>query len=76
MSEQMDTLIDSFTRDKKKDMEKLAEIYDDDIYQNMCHGDDSSKELVKVYGVAFAFVVFGLMPWAVGACMLLKWILF
>lgn len=50
--------------------------YEDPMYQNMCHGDDSWKECAKLYGTAFAFVIFGLLPWAVGSCMLIKWILF
>ena len=51
-----------------------------DMYKNLKEQDHlemfqktSLKTDLKVYGFAWGIVVFGLLPWAVGACMLIKW---
>ena len=49
--------------------------WNDPMYQEM-YQKTETKEMLRVYGISFAFVIFGLFPWAVGACMLVKWILF
>jgi len=52
----------------------------DDLYQDprfeMYSEDAQFKMMLKVYGVAFAFVVLIIMPWCIGAGMLIKWIIF
>lgn len=51
------------------------ELYNDPRFE-MFSDDAQWGAVLKVYGVAFAVVIFGLMPWAVGAFMLTKWIIF
>lgn len=40
---------------------------------DMYRKEPFSKTL-KIYGIAFSIVIFGLMPWAIGACMMTKWL--
>ena len=52
-----------------------------DLYENLKDNDQmemfrktSFKTDLKVYGVAWGFVMLVILPWAVGICMLLKWL--
>ena len=53
-------------------MAEKVDKYDDPMYESM-YRKPSMKDDLKIYGVAFAVVVFGIMPWAIGACMMIKW---
>lgn len=37
--------------------------------------DDNQQfwAIAKVYGIAFAIVIFIVMPWGIGLCMMAKW---
>ena len=53
-------------------MDEQDEVYKDPRFE-MFSEEEQFKTVLKVYGVAFAVVVFGIMPWAIGACMMIKW---
>lgn len=46
-----------------------------DFTDEMYH-EEELKDIIKPYACAFAVVIFGILPWAVGAAMLIKWIIF
>lgn len=50
---------------------------DPEIYEGMgeMYHKEDWKYTAKVYGVAFAVVIVVIMPWAIGVCMIAKWIL-
>jgi len=48
---------------------------DKELTDEMYH-EEELKDIIKPYAVAFAVVIFGILPWAVGASMLIKWIIF
>lgn len=54
-------------------MEEHVDKYDDPIYENM-YVKPSLQDDLRIYGIAFAVVVLGIMPWAIGACMMIKWV--
>ena len=53
-------------------MKDQDELYQDPRFE-MYSDDAQFKMMLKVYGAAFAFVVFLVMPWAIGSCMMIKW---
>ncbi len=50
------------------------ELYDDPRFE-MYSDDAQFKMLLKVYGAAFSFVIFIILPWTIGSAMIIKWIL-
>jgi len=56
-------------------MNEKDELYKDPRFE-MFSEEEQFKTILKVYGFAFAFVVFIIAPWAVGSAMLIKWIMF
>jgi len=58
-----------------EDMDEKEDLYSDPRFE-MYSDEEQFKMLLKVYGFAFAFVIFVILPWAVGGCMLIKWIVF
>lgn len=56
-------------------MNEQEDLYDDPRFE-MYSDDAQFKMMLKVYGFAFATVIFIIMPWAVGAFMLIKWMFF
>jgi hypothetical protein len=52
------------------------EPYEPDPRFEMFSEESEFKAMLKVYGCAFAFVVLIIMPWAIGALQLIKWIFF
>jgi len=51
------------------------ELYNDPRFE-MYSGKSQFKAVLAIYGVAFAIVIFGIAPWAIGSLMLIKWIVF
>lgn len=56
-------------------MDEQDNPYDDPRFE-MFSENEQFKTLLKIYGFAFAFVVLVIMPWGIGACMLVKWLIF
>ncbi|HUU87788.1 MAG TPA: hypothetical protein VMX17_08555 [Candidatus Glassbacteria bacterium] len=56
-------------------MDGQNEPYNDPRFE-MFSEKSQFKAMVKAYIFAFLAVIFIIMPWAVGACMLIKWIIF
>lgn len=56
-------------------IQKRGEIMEEKPYDEMYPKEDNTL-MWKVYGAAFAFVVLVIIPWAIGAFQLGRWIFF
>jgi len=56
-------------------MNSQSDRYDDPRFE-MFSKESETKALLWACGFGLAFVFIVLLPWAVGCCMLIKWIIF